>query len=304
MRILHIVPHLGGGIGTVIEGWVKKDIQNHHSVVLLEIPERNPTIDYFNHVSSFGDVYHFTPDIVIVHYWNRLSLQELLSQPLPPCRLVFWAHKNIPYTQKELDYPDLFIDTSPIQKHGRYIWSTGNMERFQKIEPIPHEGVNVGFIGHRRKAHLQLEYVLDNTPPCRFIGIGEEWPLGKAENVVPFLSDMDIFAYMLRPDQYGTCEQVLGETLSAGLSVLVTNNSCEKEIISNEYNGYIAESTEDYICKLNMLIEHKEVREWLRPRAKESAKRIYNIDNMIAEWEEVFEELMKQPKKRRGGLVL
>ena len=53
-----------------------------------------------------------------------------------------------------------------------------------------------------------------------------------------------------------------------------------------------------------MLIEHREVREWLRPRAKESARLIYAMDSMIAQWEEVFEELMKQPKKERGGLIL
>lgn len=314
MRILHITPHLGGGVGTIIRDWARKLEFKNLYIASLEVPEGmdkkklyQPTyfFSYNNQVNTLNLLRQISiADIVLVHYWDRRSLNCFLQHRLPSCRLIFWCHKNYPISQKELDYPDLFIDTSPIQGHGRYIWATGNMERFQKIEPVPYEGVNVGFIGHRRKAHPQLEYVLDNTLPCRFIGIGEEWPLGKIENVIPFLSDMDIFAYMLRPDHYGTSEQVLGEALSAGLSVLVMDNPCEMEIISNGYNGYVAESVEDYILKLNMLIEHKEVREWLRPRAKESARRIYNIDNMITEWEGVFEELMKQPKKRRGGLIL
>lgn len=274
MRILHIVPHLGGGIGTVIEGWVKKDIQNHHSVVLLEIPERNPTIDYFNHVSSFGDVYHFTPDIVIVHYWNRLSLQELLSQPLPPCRLVFWAHKNIPYTQKELDYPDLFIDTSPIQKHGRYIWSTGNMERFQKIEPVPHEGINIGFIGHRRKAHPQLEEAQQaialKIPSVQFINLGEDWLKGKVEDIVPYLVTMDIFLYLLRRGNYATAEQIIGEVMSAKIATVVLNNPAEKHIVQG--HGIVATTIERAIEETLLLCKDKIYRKDIAIKCNERAQ--------------------------------
>ena len=299
MNILHITPHLGAGVGTVIKAWTAA--KKEHKVMSLEEPG---TEAFFPLVIATIRENIKLADIVVVHYWDRESLEVFLSQPLPPCRLVFYCHKNYPISQKELDYPDLFIDTSPIQGHGRYIWATGNMERFQKIKQIPRDDITVGFIGHRRKASPELEHIMENTLPCSFLGIGEDWPAGKVVDIVPYLMCMDIFAYMLRPEHYGTCEQVLGEALSAGLPILVMDNPCEREIISNGQNGYIAESVEDYISKLNMLIEHKEVREWLGTRAKESAKRIYDIDNMVIQWEDVFTELMKQPKKKKGGLIL
>ena len=41
MRILHITPHLGGGVGAVILNWVTFDKNNEHKIITLDYANDN-----------------------------------------------------------------------------------------------------------------------------------------------------------------------------------------------------------------------------------------------------------------------
>ena len=122
MRILHITNHLGGGLGTVIMGWLGLKSDGHALVCL----------DYANDKAKAFCNSHKVPltdscdtsmlhtlieqaEIVLVHWYDHPTLLRLMEFPIPACRLIFWCHKNYEFSQKELEYPDLFIRTSPVQ---------------------------------------------------------------------------------------------------------------------------------------------------------------------------------------------
>jgi glycosyltransferase involved in cell wall biosynthesis len=313
MNILHITPHLGGGVGTVIMGWmenVDSDFTTYHAILCLDSingKARNTLARL--RVPIFND---FEPaleraDIVLCHYWGHPMLAEFLSKPLPDCRLVFWHHQNLPVPQNIKDYPDLFIGTSPIQGYERSIWSTGGVSRFLDVKPTPHRGFNIGYVGwvDYRKLHKDFipmcHEIKKRIPEARFIiagevkipieGLGPEFQfLGHTDDVAGVLAQCDVFGYPLRPDHFGTCEQVLGEAMAAGVVPVCMDNPAEA-LITGANSGV---SCVDRICAL---YENTYMGRQLPNLCRQRAADLYSIDKMIKAWDEVFQEMMTQPKR-------
>jgi len=162
MRVLHLTPHLGGGVGTVVRSYLGYALANslgEHMLFSLETLNEESKI-YLENISckfvenafcKTEELIHAisNSDIVLVHWWNHPFLQYLLMNvSLPESRLVFWSHisgSNAPnnFNQYVLEYPDRFIFTTPLsyftneikiagtslQKQLGCIWSTAGVER-------------------------------------------------------------------------------------------------------------------------------------------------------------------------------
>jgi glycosyltransferase involved in cell wall biosynthesis len=323
MKILHLVSHLGGGAGSVIMGWLGINSSNNHTIYCLDYA--NPKSILWAKENDIEMAWQQPPwmlkawiteaDIVLVHYWRHPMLADLLAYPLPPCRLVFWCHNNREYTPEELAFPDLWIDTSPVQGHGRYIWSSGGVDRFLEIKPKPHKGFNIGYVGtvDRKKIHPQFIpmclKIAESIPNVHFTVIGENDRftagadnknlftfVGKVDDVAPYLAEMDVFGYPLRPDHYGTCEQVIGEAMAAGVVPVLMDNPAEREI------GYAVKDEQQYCDTIYALYKNPDRRRRLSDNCRKTAKELYSIDTMISRWNDVFEDMMEQPKRSRKEL--
>jgi glycosyltransferase involved in cell wall biosynthesis len=323
-NILHITSHLGGGLGTVIRGWTEADKHNHHTIYSLDYANEKSirwAKDFDMHLAWeqqewFLKAWMNDADIVIVHYYDHPLISRLFSGPIHPCRLVFWSHKNHPIPQQILSFPDLFLDVSPVQGHGRHIWSTGGIDRFLKIQPKEHKGFNIGYCGwvDYRKIHPDFfDMCLKITARIRgvkFTMVGENrlppgpWDqmityVGQVDDVAPYLAEMDVFGYPLRPDHFGTSEQVLGEAMAAGVVPVVMNNAAERKIVVDGVSGFIGHTMQHYIDHFNYLSNNHRR---FSKEARDRAKQLYSLDTMIQKWDEVFTEMMLKTKTVRHTL--
>lgn len=324
MKVLHITPHLGGGVGRVILDWVR--LADGHTVICLDkINDKAAAYCRANKVPVarahfFATVKAYIEDaeIVIVHYWDHPSLAKLFKHRIPSCRLIFWCHKNYKVPPREVVYPDLFIGTAPVQGFRHWIWSTGNMRRFQELDHRGHPGVNVGYIGtvDFKKMHRSFFNVCNSLPnDFRFIIVGENTikdyiPLhnefyftGEVDDVTPYLKEMDILLYLLRPDHYGTCEQVLGEAMSAGVVPIVLDNQCESFIVEDCVSGVVADSLAECVQQVAMFGRFPFIRKGTAKQARIAAKLRYDLIGMITEWNRVFDKLMGRAKWYRGRMI-
>ncbi len=209
IKILHITPHLGTGVGTVVLNYLAK-VGNRtpfeHKVICLDYANQN-SIEVSKKVGFvlLGDMSKNKPevlrmiaesDIVLIHWWNHPLLYDfLVKETLPPSRVIFWSHVSgsVPpnnFTDKALKYPDIFAFTTPIsrkvgevrclplkyKKRLRDVWSTGGLERIKSVKPKKHIGFNVGYIGtvDYTKMHPDFLEMCNqvNIPDVKFIVVG------------------------------------------------------------------------------------------------------------------------------------
>ena len=179
-KILHVTPHLGGGVGRVLLNYFTKvnDDQSFvHEVTCLDYANnhaldvaKNIGILLTDRMACNGQQLLSMiagADIVLIHWWNHPLLYDFLVRTeLPPCRVVMWSHISgfhPPYvfTGKIFRYPDVFVFTTPVsyearevqclsdeqKKSLRVVWSTGGVEHVKDVKPNAHTGFNVGYIG-------------------------------------------------------------------------------------------------------------------------------------------------------------
>ena len=102
--ILHIIPHLGGGVGKALSTLITsfEGTNYTHTFLLLERPDKKQFLDI---ITEFGCEVHVSPnaeivdkligsaDIVQLEWWDHPAIFKFLCQrDLPAMRLLIWSH--------------------------------------------------------------------------------------------------------------------------------------------------------------------------------------------------------------------
>ena len=102
MEILHIVTHMGGGVGRAISDLILNDTEHRHILVLLQSPEKMQFVNMCKKAGipviigiEYPELYKLlnSVDIVIIHWWHHpvmcKFLYELKSEET---RMILWCH--------------------------------------------------------------------------------------------------------------------------------------------------------------------------------------------------------------------
>jgi len=352
--VLHITPHLGGGVGSVLLNYLAKARENSafvHRVLSLEFANEkakmaSKTTGFFLAAKMSENPQGLLAaisqaDVVLIHWWNHPLLYAfLVRESLPPGRVIFWSHISgfsPPYVfnNPALHYPDLFVFTSPLsldvpevknlreerKKALRVVWSTGGIEHAASVMPKPHSGFKIGYIGTvdygKMHPHFLKMSSMVKIPDAQFVvcggpsekqiqeesmqyGMGERFVFtGQISDVNNYLSEFDVFGYPLAPYHFGTCEQVLGESMAAGVPPVVLANRTERYIVEDGVAGIVAADEEAYVRAIEGLYRNQDLRKRLSESARKSAKQRYSIDLMVNRWENIFIEALRFPKTER-----
>jgi L-malate glycosyltransferase len=357
-KVVHIAAHVGGGVGRVVLNYVSKNNKmGGYSHKIL-------TLGYSDDKASFtAKTYGFQiadnlasdhqkiieemrkADIVLIHWWNHPLLYDfLVNNPLPESRIVMWSHisgTHAPqvFTNKIVDYADLFVFTTPlslstqdiivlpqeIKDRLRVIWSTGGLEHVRSIKKVHHSGFNIGYIGTVDYAKMNRNFIKIcdkiDIPDARFIicggpneksiaqetrelGIDEKFKFtGHVSDVSEYLKNFDVFGYPLSPEHYGTCDQVLAECMAAKVVPVVLANGMEKYMVKHRITGMVAKNEDDYVKFIKLLYQDRKLRESLSSNAHKYALETFSLDKMSDDWKKIFDEAMSIPKKGRNWPV-
>ncbi|MRR56995.1 MAG: glycosyltransferase [Deltaproteobacteria bacterium] len=210
-EILHITPHLGGGVGRVLLNYLshvrRSNGEENHSIFCLDYANaaaveraKQEGIPLRDNMSlRTGDLLNAVAgsDIVLIHWWNHPLLYALLvNGPFPPSRMLIWSHVSghFPtqnFTEKLLSYPDRFVVSTPYSLEApavrqlspeeraeriRLVFTCAGIEHVASAEPRPHEGFRVGYIGTVDYCKLHPHFIsmsaAADIPQARFIVCG------------------------------------------------------------------------------------------------------------------------------------
>ncbi len=206
-KILHLSPHLGGGVGRVVNSFLiefKKNNNYFHEIYCLDtINENSKKLlkkEKINFKESISENISLlikkieSIDILLIHWWNHPLLYEfLVKYELPKNRVVFWSHISGSYapqifSKTVFDYADKFIFTTPlsydVEEVKNYeedkfydIWATSDFNQVKGFKKRIKDSFNIGYIGtldfskmYRRYIELNSKVDISNI---KFITCGE-----------------------------------------------------------------------------------------------------------------------------------
>ena len=334
-KILHITPHLGGGVGKVLLNWLAYDNTHKQEIACLDYANekaiqfcKDKNLPLYSEIAAQDLLKKISEaDITVIHFWNHPLLYNfLVRNPLPEARIAIWSHisgANPPYVfnKKLFNICDKFVFTTPIsydytEANPKYacILSTGGTEQFENIKPEAHDGFNAGYIGtvDFAKMHPLFVETLTKTKADKiyitggdnekqiFRGSSPRFKVtGKLADISEILKKLDVFAYLLNPEHYGTGEQVLQEAMAAGVVPVVLNNPCEKTLVKHQETGLVADNLEEYVNYINLLGKNAHLRKMLSKNAKNYAKKFFSLKTMNKQWNKIFKELMQLPRTEK-----
>ncbi|GHT28789.1 hypothetical protein FACS18942_09490 [Planctomycetales bacterium] len=177
MLILHITPHLGGGIGTAYTGLLTySPAEVKHQIVLLEEPLKPESVEKVKQLGA--EIIPLNAlnkaleeaDIVQVNWWGHpLINQFLCCMPDIPVRLCGWFHINgstYPYLREpflkpfnKLFFTSMLTFIQHYDDNTHLIYGLGTPDEFFNIEKEPHSGFRVGYIGTMDFCKLHPNYI-------------------------------------------------------------------------------------------------------------------------------------------------
>ncbi len=101
---------------------------------------------------------------------------------------------------------------------------------------------------------------------------------GYVEDVYPYYRKMDVLGYLLAEDNYATTENVLLETMAAGVPVVVLGNKPEEYIVNYGNNGFLAYSQDEYVDIILRLYRSVELRQKIGQNARRDVMLHYSCE--------------------------
>lgn len=347
-NILHITPHFGGGVGTVlralVDGIAKSNSHNQEVVSLEYLNQKTVKWVSALNIPVYADIQPesewisqkvFEADVVHIHFWNHPALYHLFYT-ISGCsaRIVMWSHVNghfAPYlfNAAVVNFPTFFVVSTQFslsqkilrqkskswkEKHLRTVHSTAGLNDFDKIERTEHKGIHVGYVGTVDYAKIHRDFIdifaSVEHKDARFIicggnsheeirleahqkGVASRFEfLGPVDDVKNVFSTIDIFAYPLNRENYGTGEQVLIEAMSAGIPQVVFADGPEEIVVADGETGLVCKNKEEFINAIELLCNNSDLCNLFQTGSRQRAITEYNFEIFLKKWLSIYDELL------------
>ena len=349
MKVLHVTPHLGGGVGkghAAISAVLPNSIEQ--TFVLLEAPRERRYADLIAATgarlivaANLADVKQLAADADIVQFefWNHPKLFECLARcDFAPMRGVFWSHISglfRPVIQPALiEAASRFVFTTPasiaapgvaalLTAHPRKIATINSGFGFPEATarlPAGAAPPKIAYLGtvDFTKMHPGFFDVIDalQGDDIRVSVWGAVDPEGEVaqraramrhpERVVlrgqtddprAALSEADIFFYPLRPDHYGTAENVLVEAMSLGLTAIVLGNPAEAAIIRDGVTGLMGRDIAECGALLRTMLDSPDRRARIGRNAMQDVVATRTPEISAEEFVKLWQGLLDEPAR-------
>lgn len=119
---------------------------------------------------------------------------------------------------------------------------------------------------------------------------------GYVGNIEKYIYDMDVYAYLLSPNNYATTENALLEAMAYALPIIVLNNGVESSIVKENISGYIVSDITEFREKMKCLYNEKNAKQIGRS-ARSFVIDEYSLEENVERFNSVCAKVMSQKKR-------
>jgi len=120
---------------------------------------------------------------------------------------------------------------------------------------------------------------------------------GYTENVASELVSINVLAYLLNPEHYGTTENALLEAMAMGIVPIVLDNPAERQIVDDHKTGLIVHSPDEFAEAIQWLFNNPDERQRLGSQASQSVRERFSAEKMEASLNVHYRQILYMEKR-------
>lgn len=184
------------------------------------------------------------------------------------------------YSQKEYGLRKQKVTIGWIGDHG-------SIHYLEKMKPVFEE------LG-RKYPQVELEIICDVFFDCDYMPIIKR--MWDSEHEIEYLKELDIGVMPLTQDPWseGKCGLKIIQYFGVGVPTVCTPVGINKDVVRDGFSGYFAETPEQWVEKLSILIESRELREMMGMRGRETVLRSFSLEACAPKYYEVIRNTVSE----------
>lgn len=225
--------------------------------------------------------------------------------PIIPRGLILAAHRFLFTSPCSLDAKEVLNLPCDVTERIGVVSSCGGFDGLPEQRDKSNDSLAVGYIGSLNFAKLHPRYVdflsAVNIPQFKVRLIGDvtnkdvldhQCALsgrpgmlefrGYTRDVVSELNSINVLAYLLNPEHYGTAENALLEAMSMGIVPIVLDNPVERLIVDNSNTGIVVHTPDEFAEAVKWLCENPAERQRIGIHAAKSVRERFSAAKMEA----------------------
>lgn len=278
-------------------------------------------LEWWNHPATIQALCDL-PDLPVrLIAWSHISG---LHNPIIPQGLMLSAHKTLFTSPCSLEAAEVSALLPQIEDCVGVVSSSGGFAGLPQPSTQPDGAeIAVGYVGSLNFAKLHpryVDYLAAVALPgftVRLIGDATNQGIltrqcehagkagllafrGYSTDIASELASINVLAYLLNPEHYGTTENALLEAMAMGIVPIVLDNPAERRIVEDRKTGLIVRSPAQFAQAVEWLAEHPGERTRLGTSAARSVRERFTAENMEARLNEHYRSVMASEKRSIG----
>jgi glycosyltransferase involved in cell wall biosynthesis len=188
----------------------------------------------------------------------------------------------------------------PKKQHGKFRIGYMGTLSYSKLHPC-----FVDFSYEASKISDEIVFVMigDMTNKNRILSAALQYGIenkiefrGFCEDVGSELAQLDCMGYLLNPYHFGASENVILETMAAGVPIIMMHQATEKYIIKNNINGFLINNKNEYRDVIANLYFNPNIKESISRNARKRVFEEYSISKNNTKLYNIYEDMNKERK--------
>ena len=275
-------------------------------------------LEWWNHPATIQCLCSLSNFPIRLLTWSHVSG---LHNPIIPQKLIMASHRFLFTSKCSFEGKDVKTLIPKLKDRLGVVSSSGGFSGLPEPREEVNESISTGYFGSLNFAKLHpnyIEYLAAVKLPdfkVRIIGdlcnqdvlskqcdaIGKSGMLeftGYSTDIASELGSINVLAYLLNPEHYGTTENALLEAMAMGIVPIVLDNPAECQIVDDNVTGLIVHSPAEFAEAIHRLSQNPRDRLMLGTRAAKSVRERFSAEKMEAALNSHYQAILTTGKKK------